>query len=231
MRESLKMMENNQTAADKRYSEIIKYNIAGIVINLSLSVGKLAVGLLTNAHAVILDSIEGFSDLISSVFTIFSAKIGSKKADREHPFGYGRMEYLMSILVTLVIMLIGIRSIVESIRDIISPHEAPNYTPAVVLIMSISLAVKLIYGISLRKKGREINAPALIMSGTDCMGDALTSAAILAAILIKNLFNVDIEHYMCIGISIMIRPSSGCRSNFSLTTSVRMFTNDSSIFI
>ena len=202
--ENGQFMETRQNGTDKRYREIIKYNITGIVINLFLSFGKLAVGLLTHAHAVILDGIEGFSDLISAVFTIFSAKIGAKKADKEHPFGYGRMEYLMSILVTLIIMFIGLRSIFESIRDIIDPHEAPDYNLAVVLVMSVSLAVKLIYGIFLRKKGREITASALIMTGTDYMGDALNAAAILAAILIEKLFSVDIEHYLCIAISLMI---------------------------
>ena len=197
-------MENSQAGTDRRYREIIKYNIAGILMNLSLSIGKLTIGLLTHSHAVILDGVEGFSDLISSVFTIFSAKIGAKKADKEHPFGYGRMEYLMSILVTIIIMLVGLRSIVESIRNIINPHEAPDYTITVVLIMSVSLILKLIYGILLRKKGKEINASALIISGTDCMGDALTSAAILAAVLIKDLFSIDIEHYLCIGISLLI---------------------------
>lgn len=197
-------METDQAGKEKRYSEIIKYNIAGIGINLVLSLGKLIIGLLIHAHAVILDSIEGFSDIISSVFNIFSAKIGTKKADKEHPFGYGRMEYLMSILVTIIIMLVGIRSIFESIRDILFPHEAPDYNLAVVLIMSISVAVKLFYGGFLRKKGKEIKAASLIISGTDCIGDALNAAAILAAILIKKIFDIDIEHYLCIGISLMI---------------------------
>ena len=197
-------MAAGRTETEKRYEEIIKYNIMGIVINLLLSSGKLAVGLAANAHAVILDGAEGLSDIISAAFGIFSAKIGSKKADKEHPFGYGRMEYLMSILVTVIIMLIGLRSIIESVRDILDPHEAPHYNIAVVVIMCISLAAKLIYGTFLRKRGKEINAPVLIMTGTDSMGDALTSAAILAAILIKKLFNVDIEHYLCIGISFLI---------------------------
>lgn len=197
-------MESVQNGTDRRYNEIIKYNIAGIVMNLILSLGKLMIGLLTNSHAVILDSIEGFSDLLSSAFGIFSAKIGSKKADREHPFGYGRVEYLMSILVTIIIIFIGIRSIIESVQAIIDPHEAPDYNLAVILIMSISLIAKLVYGIILRKKGKELSASSLTISGTDSMGDALNSAAILAAILIKNIFNIDIEHYLCIVISFMI---------------------------
>lgn len=197
-------METNHTGTDERYRKIIKYNIWGIVINLLLSLGKLAVGLVTRSHAVTLDSIEGFSDIISAAFGIFSAKIGAKKADKEHPFGYGRMEYLMSILVTIIIILVGLRSIAESIREILDPHDSPDYNIEVVVIMSISLAVKLIYGIFLRKKGKELNADPLILTGTDYLGDALTSAAILAAILINKLFNTDIEHYLCIGISLMI---------------------------
>lgn len=197
-------MENIQNGTEKRNSEIIKYNIAGIVMNLILSLGKMTIGLLTNSHAVMLDSIEGFSDLLSSAFGIFSAKIGSKKADREHPFGYGRMEYLMSILVTIIIIFIGIRSIIESVQAILDPHDAPDYNLAVILIMSISLIAKLVYGIILRKKGKEINSSSLTISGTDSMGDAFNSAAILAAILIKNIFDIDIEHYLCLVISLMI---------------------------
>ena len=197
-------METERINTENRYREIIKYNLYEIGMNLFLSVGKLIIGIATNAHAVILDGIEGFSDLISSVFTIFSAKIGSKKADKTHPFGYGRMEYLVSLLVTIIVMLVGIRSIVESVQEILNPHESPDYNLTVVGIMCVSLILKLSFGIILRRKGRQINSDAMVMSGTDCMGDAFTSAAILAAILIKNLLDLDIEHYLCIGISLMI---------------------------
>ena len=197
-------MEAIKKKTDNRFQTIIRYNIIGIAINLVLSTAKIIIGFVTNAHAVILDGIEGFSDLISSVFTIFSAKIGEKKADKMHPFGYGRAEYLASLLITIIIMLFGIRTIIESVQNILDPHEAPHYDTAVVTIMVLSLVLKLSYGFILRKKGREINSDAMVMSGVDCMSDSVTSIAILAAILIKKIFDFDIEHYLCIGISLLI---------------------------
>ena len=194
----------NDKKTEYRYREIIRYNIIGIVMNIFLSIGKITIGILTHAHAVILDGIEGLSDLVSSIFSIFSAKIGAKKADKNHPFGYGRSEYLISLLVTIIIMFFGVRSIVESIQVIIDPHDAPDYNPAVIIIMIISLVLKFFYGVQLRKKGREINSVGMIMSGNDALGDALTSAAILAAVIINNIFGIDIEHYLCIGISVLI---------------------------
>lgn len=197
-------MNSETVSTENRFKTIIKYNVITIVLNLFLSIGKLVIGTLTNAHAVILDGIEGFSDLISSVFTIFSSKIGEKKADKMHPFGYGRIEYLVSLLVTIIIMLVGVRSIVESVKEILEPQDPPAYNVTVVIIMVISLVVKLSLGIILRKKGKEVNSEAMIMSGVDSMSDSLTSVAILAAILVKKLFDIDIEHYLCIGISLLI---------------------------
>lgn len=197
-------MENIKLNTSTRYNEIIHYNIIMIVMNLMLSAAKIAAGILTNAHAVILDGVEGLSDLVSSIFTIISAIIGAKKADKAHPFGYGRMEYLVSMFVTIIIIYVGLRSIVEAVKEILNPNDPPDYNIAIVLLMCISLVLKISYGLILRKKGRELNSTAMIISGTDCMGDALTSASILAAILIKKIFDVDIEHYLCIGISFMI---------------------------
>ena len=197
-------MEKDLLDTDNRNKTIVRYNVVSILINIFLSAAKIIVGVVTRAHAVILDGVEDLSDLISAIFTIFSVRVGEKRADKEHPFGYGRAEYLASLFVTIIIMLVGIRSIVESVKDIIDPHDPPDYNAVLILIMVISLILKLIFGFMLRKKGRQINSTAMVMSGTDTMCDALTSASILAAILIKKIFEFDIEHYLCIGISLLI---------------------------
>ena len=136
-------METKEINTANRFETIIRYNLITIIVNLLLSTAKIIIGVVTKAHAVILDGIEGFSDLISSIFTIFSAKIGAKKADKTHPFGYGRAEYLASLLVTIIIMLFGVRAIVDSIREIQDPHDQPEYNIAVTVIMVISLILKL----------------------------------------------------------------------------------------
>ena len=90
--------------AGTRNSIIIKYNIAGILMNLLLSVSMIVTGIAVSSHVIFLDGINSLSDLLSSVISILSAMFGAKKADASHPFGYGRMEYLSSLLITMIIM-------------------------------------------------------------------------------------------------------------------------------
>ncbi|MBQ6149112.1 MAG: cation transporter [Oscillospiraceae bacterium] len=194
-------MDNN---TNNRSAGIIKYNLLGIAMNLLLAVMKITTGLMINAHAVILDGINSFSDMASSAVAIMSARLAGKRSNSSHPFGFGRIEYLSSFVVTMAIMYVGFTTIIDTIKAIIHPHEAPSYNTAVIIIMIISLIMKLAYGILMRKKGKELSSEAMIMTGTDSACDSLFSVAILVAIVIYKMTGVDIEHYLCIFTSLMI---------------------------
>ena len=110
-------------AAD-RQRVIVRTSVTGILANVLLAAFKAAVGLISNSIAVILDAVNNLSDALSSVITIIGAKLGAKPADKKHPLGYGRIEYLSSMIVAAIVLYAGITSLVESVKKIISPEEA-----------------------------------------------------------------------------------------------------------
>ncbi len=195
---------NRQTVFLNRNTEIIRYNIIGVIMNLSLSAGKLITGFLFHSHAVMLDGINSLSDLVSEIFAILSVKIGAKSADPSHPFGYGRLEYVSSLLITMIILYVGVTSIADSVDSILHPHEPPEYTVFLIAVMCISLLAKLAYGLSMKRKGKEVGSAAMIMTGTESMGDSLIAVAVLVSCAIYKITGADVEHYLCILISLMI---------------------------
>ena len=183
---------------------IIKYSMVGIVLNLFLSSFKLIVGIEIHSHAVQLDAVNGLSDSLSSALAIASSLLVDMRPNKKHPMGYGRIEYLFSILITAIIMFVGARAMIDAIDGILHPHEPPSYNTYTLVIVLASLVFKLSYGIVMRRKGNEIQSAAMVITGTDSLGDSFTSIGILAAIAIYRITGADIEHYVCIAISSMI---------------------------
>ena len=193
----------NQQTRDRNRT-IIRYSLAGAGMNLLLAVFKMIVGSAAHAHAIVMDGVNSLSDMTASVISVVSSLIAGKRGNRNHPFGYGRLEYIGSMAVTLIILYIGVMSIIASVRSIVSPHEAPAYSGITIAVMTVSLFAKLFYGILMRKRGKLLRSDALVISATDSMGDALISVGVLFAILLYRVTGVDIEHYVCIAISLMI---------------------------
>lgn len=108
-----------------REKTIVRTSVVGIITNLFLVGFKAFVGFLSNSIAVILDAVNNLSDALSSVVTIIGAKLGAKQPDKKHPLGYGRIEYLSSMIVAALVLYAGITSFVESVKKIISPEELP----------------------------------------------------------------------------------------------------------
>lgn len=95
-------------------AKFIRYNMVGVLMKLLLSSAKIITGIVISSHAIFLDGINSLSDVISAGISILSTAFGAKKANASHPFGYGRMEYMSSFLVTVIIMYVGIRSVIQS---------------------------------------------------------------------------------------------------------------------
>ena len=158
-----------------RQGLIVRTSIIGIVTNLLLAGFKAAVGLLSNSIAITLDAVNNTSDALSSVITIIGAKLGSKAPDKKHPLGYGRIEYLSSMMVAAIVLYAGITSAVESVKKIIRP-EAADYGTASIVILAVAIAVKLVLGSYVKKQGEKANSGALTASGSDALFDAVLSA-------------------------------------------------------
>ena len=189
---------------NQRESEIIRYNVTGILMNIFLSISKMITGSLYNSHALFLDGINGFSDALSYFLTIVSSFLSRKSASKNLPMGYGRIEYLFSLTTTLLVMYVGFSSIVQSIGDLFRPRIAPSYNLLIIILTIISLLAKSIYGFILRNKGSELKSIGMVMSGTDSICDSFVSLAILIAIVVNKATGIDIEDYLCIVIALLI---------------------------
>ena len=152
-------------AAD-REKTIVRTSIIGILTNVLLAAFKAAVGIISNSIAVTLDAVNNLSDALSSVVTIIGAKLGAKAPDKKHPLGYGRIEYLSSMIVAAIVLYAGITSLVESVKKIIHP-EAADYGTISLIIIAVAIVVKLVLGRYVKKQGEKVNSGALVASGKD----------------------------------------------------------------
>jgi cation diffusion facilitator family transporter len=178
-----------------REKTIVKTSIIGIVTNLFLVGFKAFVGLVSNSIAVILDAVNNLSDALSSIVTIIGAKLGAKQPDKKHPLGYGRIEYLSSMIVAALVLYAGITSLVESVKKIITPEPA-EYNTVSIIIISVAIVVKLILGMYVKKKGKKVNSGALTASGSDALFDAILSASVLASAIVYLIWHVSLEAYV-----------------------------------
>ena len=186
-----------------REKVIVRTSVIGIVTNLLLAGFKAVVGILSHSIAITLDAVNNTSDALSSVITIVGAKLGGKAPDKKHPLGYGRIEYLSSMIVAAIILYAGITSAVESVKKIIHP-EVADYSTASLVIVAVAIAVKLILGSYVKKQGEKANSGALTASGSDALFDAVLSASVFASAVIFMIWQISLEAYVGVLIAIVI---------------------------
>lgn len=191
------------TLSINREKVIVRTSIIGIVMNVLLAAFKAAIGLISNSIAVTLDAVNNLSDAMSSVITIIGAKLGAKKPDKKHPLGYGRVEYLSSMIVAAIVLYAGITSLVESVKKIIHP-EAADYGMVSLIIIAVAIVVKLVLGAYVKKQGEKVNSGALVASGKDASFDAILSASVLASAIVFLVWGISLEAYVGVIISIVI---------------------------
>ena len=187
----------------EREKVIVRTSIIGILANVLLAGFKAAIGLATRSIAVTLDAVNNLSDALSSVITIIGAKLGGKKPDKKHPLGYGRIEYLSSMIVAAIVLYAGITALVESIKKIIEPEPA-EYTMVSLLIIAAAVVVKLLLGRYVKAQGEKVNSGALIASGSDASFDAILSASVLASAVIFMIWGISLEAYVGVVIAVFI---------------------------
>ncbi|MBE6014610.1 MAG: cation transporter [Lachnospiraceae bacterium] len=196
-----KISENSTTL--NRDKVIIRTSIIGIVANIFLVAFKATVGLLANSIAVILDAVNNLSDALSSVITIVGTKLATKKPDKKHPLGYGRIEYLSAMIVAAIVLYAGITSAVESVKKIIWP-EVADYSTVSLIIIAGAVVVKLILGRYVKVMGQKVNSGSLIASGSDALFDAVLSASVLASAVVFLTTGISLEAYVGVLISVFI---------------------------
>lgn len=186
-----------------RSKVIIRTSIKAIIVNIILVIFKAFVGILANSIAIILDAVNNLSDAVSSIITIVGAKLANKAPDKEHPYGHGRIEYIASVIIAIIILLAGLTSAKESIEKIIMPSDV-NYSAASIVIVAVAIFVKFFLGRYVKNTGKKIDSQSLIASGTDAFFDAIVSFSTLVAAIINIAWGLKLEGYIGIVISLLI---------------------------
>lgn len=166
-----------------RFKDIIVTSVIGIIVNVLLGVIKIIVGTVANSVAVISDAINNFGDSLSSLVTIIAMAISGRGATRKHPFGFGRIEYFSSMLISVLILVTGGEFLIESVKKILHP-EATAYTPVTLVLLIVAIVAKILLGLYTKRSGTKLNSPNLIASGQDALSDAIiTGVTLLAAVV------------------------------------------------
>ena len=124
---------------------IIRTSVIGILANVLLAGFKAAVGVISGSIAVVLDAVNNLSDALSSVITIVGTKLAGRRPDKKHPYGYGRIEYITAVVISVIVLYAGVTSLVESIKKIIHP-EQPDYSVVSLVIIGAAVVVKVLLG-------------------------------------------------------------------------------------
>ena len=179
----------------ERGSIIIRTSIIGILANVLLAAFKAVVGITANSIAIVMDAVNNLSDAASSVITIVGTKLAGKEADRKHPFGYGRIEYMSAMVISLLVLYAGITAFTESVKKIIHP-DTPDYSTASLIIVAVAVAVKILLGRYVKSVGEKVNSDSLINSGEDAALDSVISASTLVAAGIYLFFHISLEAWL-----------------------------------
>ena len=175
----------------------------GIICNCLLAAGKLIVGHMTSSMSITADGLNNLSDGASSVVTLLGFKLAEKPADRKHPYGHARIEYIAGLTEAVMILFIGLELGKSSVQKLINPEPIEfSFTAAWVLCASI--LVKLFMMLFNLKMGRRINSNALLATAADSRNDVMTTSAVLAASIVEHFYDVRIDGVMGIAVSLFI---------------------------
>lgn len=186
-----------------RKAGIIRTSIIAIAANLILVISKATVGFLSHSIAIVMDAVNNLSDALSSIITIVGTKLANKKPDKDHPYGHGRIEYLTSLIISLIVLLAGVSSLRESIEKIIHPVE-PAYRTVTFLIVVTGIITKLLLGRFVSSQGNKFHSEALVASGKDASFDAVITTSTLISALIFVITRINLEGWLGTAISLII---------------------------
>lgn len=186
-----------------RSKKIVTTSIVGIVANVLLAAFKAVIGLGANSIAIVMDAVNNLSDAASSVITIVGAKLAGKPADKKHPFGYGRIEYLSAMVISVIVLYAGITALTGSVRKIITP-DTPEYSTVSLMIVAVAVGVKILLGLYVKSVGKQVNSDSLVNSGQDALMDSIISASTLVAAAVYLLFHVSLEAWLGAIIAVFI---------------------------
>jgi cation diffusion facilitator family transporter len=170
-------------------------SILGIICNALLSSSKILVGLIFSSVSIVADGINNLSDAASSIVTLIGFKLASKPADKDHPFGHARIEYIAGLIVSFIILMLGIELIKSSFAKIISPEQL-EFSILMIIVLIFSILVKLFMYLVNMKLAKKISSATIMATAKDSLNDVIATSAVLASLIISKLFSIQLDGYI-----------------------------------
>jgi cation diffusion facilitator family transporter len=177
--------------------------LVGIACNVILSATKIAIGLMVNSIAITADAVNNLSDAASSVITLIGFKITNKPADREHPFGHARIEYISAMIVSFMVILVGFEFLKSSFNRIRNP-EVLKFDVISFSILILSITVKIWMSRFYKKIGRAIGSKTMEASAVDSLSDVITTSVVAFSLLSSLWITFPIDGYIGLLVSAFI---------------------------
>lgn len=175
----------------------------GIVCNVLLCVGKGAIGLFAGSVSIVADAVNNLSDASSNVVSLLGFHMAGRPADREHPYGHGRYEYLAGMVVAVLVLVIGVELVRSSVEKLVDPSPT-EFSPAVAIVLVASMLVKAWMMLFNRTLGRRIGSVTLEATAMDSRNDVITTGAVLAAAVVSALTGVDLDGWAGLAVGCFI---------------------------
>jgi len=193
--------EVKDTSVRQQYG--IMASITGIVVNVLVCLGELLIGFLIGSIAMISDAIHNVADAGGSLVSFLSFKLSGRKADAEHPYGHGRMEYLLSIGFSILLFVVAAQLGIEAVEHIMNP-EVVEFSISALAVMLGAMALKIWLSFFLRSIGNRIDSPILRANGKEALSDVWATAAIAIGLLLGGIFQLSVDGYLGLIVALII---------------------------
>lgn len=193
--------DTDSPAVRKSYGTLS--SVTGIICNIILFILKLATGILSGSVSIVSDAVNNLSDCAGCIVTFFGYKLAAKPADKDHPFGHGRAEYLAAMLIAVMVMLMGFTLLKDSVQKIIEP-EAVTFHTASLLALFFSIAVKLWMAAFNTKLGKRINSSVMLAAAKDSRSDVIATSAAACSLIASCFTDFPVDGYAGVLVSFFI---------------------------
>ena len=190
-------------ANNNRHKYGLMAGIVGICCNILLAAVKVVTGILTSSVSIASDAVNNASDSISSIVTLIGFKITGKPADKEHPFGHGRAEYITGFVIAAAVIAVALNLFKESVNDIFHPKEL-DVSIATIVILSVSILLKLWMSLFYSKIAKKISSEAMRATANDSRADCLTTGVALISVAVMLIWNINIDGYAGAVVSLIV---------------------------
>ena len=188
---------------DSREGIIAGTSGLGILVNLLIAVIKVILGVLASSIAIVSEGVNNASDALTSVLTLVGTKLAGKKPDEKHPFGYGRVEYLTSLIIAILILVTGAEMLISAVKLIFEPAQMDISVVALIAV-ALSAVIKFFLGLYTIKMGQKADSGALTAVGLDCRNDSFVSVITILSAVVFLVFHFSVDAYVGVFTSLII---------------------------